>query len=361
MLQRRIYVCVTVYLLLAAATLLTVSGQGGRGNSASGQPQSISDWALAGVIWSDLSLLNQAASTAASQLGEESEQRQQLQRLADEADVILTRLEEFGWKEMPRGRQPVRAAARQPGLGIQRYDTETPVGTDDPGLDDERVPQWVDLDIDQYRVDDYIDETPREAANLADAREDGVEGAIAAAAGRPGVQGPVAGRISEREVETRSSRVPYGDSLYDRDHFDPSVDYIIRDPFGKLTGPVVRPENDEINPRAPPRWVDGEDEFIASQAARNRLPPNWTPRYRPPRVPRQSRTQLRQAHVRDADWVQFRRDANQAYWLEIAEDEGMADHVDAIMDKLRATARTSWHATESSWLRTLLSRIAALE
>jgi len=349
----KVYLCVTVYLLLAAATVLSVSGQGAA--RPGGQPGRISDWALAGVIWSDASLLQKVTATAAEQQPD-AERQTELQQLARRADEVLSQLEQFGWKQVRRGQPTASARGERPKLGVKRYDTETPRGTDDPGLDDEKVPQRTDLDIDQYRVDDYVDETPREATNLADAREDGVEGAIAAAAGRRAIQGPNAGRISERELETRSTRVPYGDSIYDRDGFDPDVDYIAKQP---LEGPgndipVIRPdrdEDDQINPRVPAPVIDGEDEFIANQVARHDTAPQPMDRY----------TTMRTRYSEDADWVQFRLDANQAFWLEIAEDPNLNVSVESILHKLKADARASWHATANDHLRAILANIAELE
>ena len=271
----------------------------------------ISDWALAGIIWSDASLTKRLAQASARE-AQSAADVERMQNLAAEAQRVIDSLEQFGWRQVRatpsnRTRNPAvandpaatrdPAAARHPApadpsmrqtaddaprrralrdddaapsvqRSISQFDTETPRGSADPGIDDEVQRAETNLDIDQYRVDDFVDESDREIASAADAVEDGVEGAIAAAASRRGVQGRQIARVSPREMQTLSSTLPFGnDSIYDSDDYDPDVDYVAENPLGMFednpesvgTGDL----NDEVQPTDTGMDIEGEDEFLA--------------------------------------------------------------------------------------------------
>ncbi|MFG0265674.1 MAG: hypothetical protein ACF8AM_11080, partial [Rhodopirellula sp. JB055] len=252
----------------------------------------ISDWGLAGVIWSDASLVRKLASESV-QRTKDPKQIAEFERLVRQSTEVIESLESFGWKlrrqqaeqsgnpvseqsqvrsermraesqpqsserqaeeplpdpkevgdklaeELQRTRPPKASETENDGQSndrsegelaaqanaLERFDTETPAGVDDPGIDDEWTAARAAIDVDNYRVDDYVDETPGEEANMADAVEDGVEGAIASAAGRLGTGRDLGARISEREIQTLSATLPYSDdSIYDADDYDPDRDY----------------------------------------------------------------------------------------------------------------------------------------
>ena len=113
---------------------------------------------------------------------------------------------------------------------ITRFDRENPSG-DDPGVDDELNEDLEAFDVSHYRVDDVVDSTRRERNNIADAIEDGAEMALAAAG--PDARGGVQGRISEKEVQTNTTTLPYAvDTPFDGDDYDPDGDYRIDNPRG---------------------------------------------------------------------------------------------------------------------------------
>ncbi len=393
-----------------------------------GDPSRISDWALAGIIWSDASLAAKLTKEAAKN-AESPEQIARFNRLSQQSSETLQAMEAFGWKQvragvgnsnkinntnnasntsdtsegLPDPEQVGAALAESMGLNnndaestdrsdvatrptraermpnqkpaepvldrsIKRFDTETPLGRDDPGLDDERTGEGVTLDVDHYRVDDYIDETPNEARNRADAIEDGVEGAIAAAAGRLGMGTRTAGRISYRETQTRSATMPYSrDSIYDADDYDPDVDYDVDNPLGMYaTNPqsVNRGDrDDDINRQNPAKVVDGEDEMIAAMARQAKV--GSASGVSSPRSPasvtaRSSRTNLdrytskRSQHAQDANWVQFHLDANQAVWQRFTTQENLMLRANDAVLKLRANISVAMDATDNQQLQNML-------
>ncbi|TWU08496.1 hypothetical protein [Stieleria varia] len=321
-----------------------------------GSAEKISDWALAGVIWSDASLTRKLAFEAAKR-SESAPQRQKLQAIAKKSNDIVDALEKFGWKQIKR------TAPTTLDPSIKRFDTETPAGFDDPGLDDEQTDDKLRLDVDQYRVDDYIDETPAEARNRADAIEDGVEGAIAAAASRRGMGRPTAGRISEREVQTRSATMPYSqDSIYDSDDYDPDRDYIVDNPLGVYsTNPAsadLGDGDDDIDLDDPAKVVEGEDELIAAMARERRADASRADASRADRqVEMDCYTDRRSSHQQDANWVQLHLDANQATWSQFTTHENITARTSDAVMKLKADASAASDATTSPELLSILDTI----
>ncbi|NND95806.1 MAG: hypothetical protein HKN47_00585 [Pirellulaceae bacterium] len=322
-----------------------------------GSPARISDWALAGVVWSDASLVKKLANDAIDARGNETEQKP-MQEIADKTQRVIRELEKFGWKQSRNRRQASSATSNSSTrpMGLKRLDTETPAGRDDPGLDDERTQRDVDIDIDQYRVDDVVDETPAEARNLADAREDGVEKAIAAASTR-GIAGPVAGHISRREVTTRSATLPYAeDSIYDADDYDPDVDYDANTRYGSNEAVSDRGDrDDDIDRDDPAEVVSGEDELYAATArARDR-----SRRGGSTNVDRFT-TQAKQ-YGHDANWVQFHLDANQIRYNEVAESQNRVLEAQRALRQLKNTVMTAGRATDNQALKGILQPILDLK
>ncbi|QDV40930.1 hypothetical protein Enr13x_07680 [Stieleria neptunia] len=408
--------CVAV---IAGAALSTAAAQPPAASIHDASPSKISDWALAGVVWSDASLTKKLADQAAK----ESDSEQQVtryQKISGQSATIIKAMEEFGWKQVKRsatvndGRSGSTAdgqrsipspsevgAALADSLGrpadgskeasqkkrsertgrrndaaeldpsIKRFDTETPAGRDDPGIDDERTGKRTPLDLDQYRVDDVIDETPGEARHQADATEDGVEAAIAAAAGRRGVGRGTVGRISLREAQTRSATLPYSkDSIYDSDDYDPDADYDIDNPLGtQFTNPEsadLGDQDDDIDPKNPAKVIDGEDELIASM---RRNPTAGQSRDNPSRdrgagakakrsgaadVNLDRYTADRSKHVQDAHWVQFHLNANQVVWSELTTRENLNVQTRTALMKLRANMKVAMDATDNKRLQKVL-------
>ncbi|PAY18654.1 hypothetical protein CKO51_15075 [Rhodopirellula sp. SM50] len=405
------------YIVLSMAALMTVKAeQPLRTDPAvpDGAAQEISDWALAGVIWSDASLAKKLAIEAAKR-SESNEQKKQLQAIAEQSNQVIAELEAFGWTQVkrssaptvdrdsdralpdpktvgaalaksldrpnrdqktrrsnndkategpPPSRRSAQARTATDADGIKRLDTETPAGIDDPGLDDERTADKLRLDIDQYRVDDYIDETPREAGNLADAIEDGTEAAIAAAAGRRAVSGPQAGHISLREAQTRSATMPYSkDSIYDRDDYDPDADYDIDNPLGtEFTNPESADfgdGDDEIDRDNPAKVIDGEDELTAALQRSNRSTAGsaQATAVSEVTVDLDRYTSERSGHLQDANWVQFHLNVNQATWSRFTTRDNLVERTGDAVTKLKADAAAALHATDNPQLASILKKI----
>jgi len=378
-----------------------------------GSANQISDWALAGVIWSDASLTKKLA-TEAARRSDSPEHIAKLELIADQSSQLIQEMEAFGWKQVRQA--PVAANSRQadsnqivksnkppqqvedtlpspeqvgdqlaesldrPNVNsdnndpqsqrdvnqredappvldpsIKRFDTESPPGMDDPGVDDERTGVGMNLDVDQYRVDDYIDETGVEARSRADAIEDGVEGAIAAASGRLGTGEPATGRISDREIMTRSKTLPVdGDSIYDSEDYDPDVDYDPNNPNALDSEPANRGDfDDDIDLQDPAEIVDGEDEFIAS-AARSTQRPVPSDIYAMDRY-----TQDREKYSQDANWVQFYLDSNEAVWQRYTDSDSLLRRTDNAWMKLRAHANVAANSTNNPQFRQILQTMLA--
>ena len=403
----------TIFWITAmTVTTATVEAQQPESQVPEGSPSKISDWALAGIIWSDASLTKKLA-TQAAQESDSADQAAMYERLAQKSKKLVIAMESFGWKQVTRSTSvddggsppsadqgkslpdpeevgaelaesldlpvdessdPPRRNRRMQRRGdnapptldpaVKRFDTETPAGRDDPGLDDERIGEGISLDVSNYRVDDYIDETPRESRNRADAIEDGVEGAIAAASGRLGMGRGTAGRISRREVQTRSATLPYAqDSIYDADDYDPDVDYQVDNPLGtqstNFESADLGDRDDDINLQNPAKVVDGEDELIAAMKRKQsdtngRGSSTQTGTARSPRTNLDHYTQERSKHDRDANWVQFHLDANQSVWNDFTTRENINTQTKTAVMKLRADMKAAIAATESERLQSIL-------
>lgn len=377
-------------------------------------PNRISDWGLAGVIWSDASLVRKLAAESA-QRATDPKQIAKYERLVRQSTEVKQSLESFGWKlrsqqaeqsgnpvtetsqanserqaeerlpdpkevgqklaEELRRTRPPKASTKEnddrsndrptgelavEANGLERFDTETPAGVDDPGSDDEWTAARTPIDVDNYRVDDYVDETPAEEANIADAVEDGVEGAIASAAGRLGTGRDLGARISEREIQTLSATLPYSDdSIYDADDYDPDRDYRVDNPLAAEpdaeTGADLGDRDDDISRRADPKVIDGEDEMIAELATSEvqRKTPAMQRRSNYQRFTTEEAVQ-----ERDAQWVQFQLDSNELVLTRHTTLENLQQRTNDAVMKLKSDASVAWDTTENEQLKAVLKAIS---
>ncbi|MCM2369781.1 hypothetical protein [Aporhodopirellula aestuarii] len=407
----------TLALLLSASTSTSVFSQQNAAESlprevAAAEAADISDWALAGVVWSDANLTRKLAGVA-MRYAETEDQRASMRALAVESQRAVVALEAFGWGRVDQTnsgltgtRDPAAtrvgdrleqfadqttgttqdsspAVDTAPVAGIKRFDTESPAGAEDPGLDDERLPQQARVDIDQYRVDDYVDETPAERANLADAQEDAIEGAIAAAS-PDGIAGPASDRISKREGWTLSSSLPYStDSIYDSDDYDHDVDYMVENRLGADSTNDASSDqgdaDDDIDLDDPAEVITGEDE-MANALARERLSDKPVSRSdgslasssgnRTIRVARPSDTipqtrlqryaSVEDANAFDARWVQFRLDANQVRYS-MTDPSLAAEAAQDALKQMQASAIVAGQSTDNEELKAILRPILELQ
>lgn len=254
-----------------------------------GEPQRISDWALAGTLWSDTHLVRKLAQQAAEQ-SDDPEQKDKLLRLELQSEHLINSLESFGWRRVAidRAAQPAPASAapsapapaaqadpvsadvgepnrplpdpEQVGqelaasLGVdsqasveQRPDRSArgraaasrdgAAGTvaDKAAIGDERAADGFDFDIAQYRLVEPLDPSPAVVTDVADAVGEGTEAALAAGVDNfEGGLGALPGRISEREAMTQSGSLPFAGSVYDSDDYDPDINYSGSNPIAAL-------------------------------------------------------------------------------------------------------------------------------
>ncbi|WP_146516856.1 hypothetical protein [Rubripirellula amarantea] len=381
--------------LFAALAILPAIAEEPDGSIPKEPASQISDWALAGVIWSDASLTRKLANRAARE-SESPQQSAQYEELSRRSAKIVDAMEAFGWKQINRSSnlngerseaapgsnnrisaKPSRQANADTSLNragssrdaatldsrIKRFDTETPADTDHPGIDDERTRRRTEMDLDNYRVDDFVDETDAESRNRADAIEDGVEKAIAAAAGRRGMGRGAVGRITEREAQTQSATMAYSNgSIYDADDYESDLDYGIGN---GQTEPSIDSEtanaddrDDDIDRNNPDPTVDGEDEMIAAMNREQSGNRTNTTRDRNIR----SRNNLdqytseRSKHVQDSRWVQFHLDANQSVWQDLTNRDNLVLQTRMALLKLQANMRAASEATDNEQLRESLGQ-----
>ncbi|EMI41091.1 hypothetical protein [Rhodopirellula sp. SWK7] len=375
---------------------------------AAAEASDISDWALAGVVWSDASLTRKLAAAAARST-DDDDARARLQGLAERSENLVRELEGFGWgrvdaasnasgetashRDDPIGER-LDEFVQAKASGVKRLDTETPAGSEDPGLDDERMPTPARVDIDQYRVDDYVDETRAERLNAADATEDAIEGALAAASPE-GISGPASDRISNREGWTLSSSLPYStDSIYDSDDYDHDVDYMVENRRGadstNRRSSDQGDADDDIDVDNPAEVITGEDE-LANALARGRLSErpegskdnraggtamsesmtrggqsrfgenrNLNGSGRIPLANVRKYSNVEDANSFDARWVQFRLDANQVRYSMTDPAQAAEAAVDAFK-QLRASALVAGRSTNSEELKRILRPIVQLK
>jgi hypothetical protein len=385
----------------------------------SGKPSQISDWALAGIVWSDACLVRKMAVEAIENADSE-QQRARYLRVARQAGEVIADLEQFGWKRVGRSTGGGDQASAQPAAdrdvnnngdgsdaewrpGIRALDTETPAGRRDPGRDDELIPPDTRIAVDNYRVDDVIDETLAEELNNADAVEDGVEKAIADTGLLLDQEPFDEGRISQRESQTRSGTLPFSyESIYDSDDYDPDVDYRAENPkaienldpqsgskrdlAGDFDDDVIGDEQIEV--------ADGEDELAAalfgnsgdSDSDAADTDSSTTQAAKPPvdqqedlvasgdadgeyvapseLLDRLTRTNTVRRlspnagrYGSDADWVQLHLDMNQRIWSQLSPTDDLRPALDLVLWKMRNSARVAQATTTDPDLTEILNGV----
>ena len=264
---------IVVYFVMAAIVAVTLVGQEPIKRPAEkpkGDADAISEWGLSGVVWSEANFVHKlAAETAKADSSLTSEQIKKLEQVTDDSKALIESMERFGWRRLRRAPgattpsgtgsslserdlpDPKAVGAQlAESMGIEatepneettqkqdqssatmRDKTKNPAEKDKlgravPGTRDQRTSNRLRIDINQYRVDNYIDKTPGSSRSLADARADGIKGAMIAA--NPDVMaGLNRARISQREAQTQSSSMAYSGSIYDADDYDPDGDSIV--------------------------------------------------------------------------------------------------------------------------------------
>ncbi len=349
--NQRAALCFFAYVALAMAAMLTLRADERsltKNAVPDGEAGLISDWALAGVIWSDASLTRKLASEALKR-AESAEQIQQLQAIANRSSEIVGELESFGWKQVRRLDAATRANVAER------------AGVDDLGRDDERASRDLNLNLDQYRVIDDIDQTPADVPSREEAVRDAVQGAITAAAGRRGMERPGIGHISVREGQTLSATLPFSqDSIYDSDDYDPDVDYHVENPQGTSSSnpmSVERSDRDDVLDRGDPAGViEDEDDLISALGSEERV----DARRSLGSVEMDRYTSERSSHLQDANWVQFHLNANQATWREFTTRENVMERTGDAMMKLKTDASVAINATANSQLKAILQSIGEM-
>lgn len=319
-------------------------GQGAAANTAAASdtsPSGISDWALAGVVWSDASLTRKLATDALSQApsdGAGSPTQESLQQLAEQSQQIIKALEQFGWshKKADPGTSapPADPAAADPSLAA----TAVPA---------DAAPSTQEIIAERMRAARARGDAEAEAAN-------------------PLTPLPTASnRVSERSVQTLSDTLPYSaGSIYDHGDYRPGGSYLSDAPMSVDASTVYSGELDEI---------EGEvDREKAAKRARSEREAASKPKV----DPRVTAGMLRRIQMddyttappsdssgasdtADSRWVQFRLEANQ--WTYTRVDE--ADRIPAAraaLLQLQATAMTAGKSTQDERLKQILAPIMKL-
>ncbi|WP_404308508.1 hypothetical protein [Neorhodopirellula lusitana] len=337
-----------------------------------GSASQISDWALAGIIWSDASLTKKLADSAAKET-KSAEEASQYRQLSQKATEIIESMEEFGWKQVRRSAKVIddrpngNPSESENASALKRSETagkraSSPSANSTGAVpDDQSNEDRISLNVNNYRVDDYVDETPSEARSRADAIEDGVEGAIAAASGRLGTGRGTAGRISVRESQTLSATLPYSrDSIYDADDYDPDVDFLVENPQGTRSANTksvaVEGQKQAIERESGEDIVDNEDEMMAAMSREGSTGDTSAKRENSgaSRLNLDDYTSERSKHAQDANWVQFHLSANQSTWSELTTRENLPMQLNGSLNKLKADMKAAMDATDNVGLQDLL-------
>lgn len=322
------------------------SATSGNGTPASEPVRSgISEWALAGVVWSDASLTRKLATDALGQAqseGASSPAQESLQQLAQQSQQIIESLEQFGWSQK-QANTGNTAPAQNPSTA----------GTAD--------------------VDAGIDTAAPERADVAPSTRDVVAEKMDAAEALGEAEAAVANpltpvprpstRMSQRDGQTLSDTLPYSaGSIYDRGDYRPGDDYTNRAPMSVGATHVYSGEIDEIE-----REVQSDARRANDQSARQGEP-KVDPRVTAGLLRRIEMDDYTTAPQSDADeltghadarWVQFRLDANQWTYSHVQPNERIPA-ARAALRQLQATAMTAGRSTQDAKLKQILAPILKL-
>ncbi|TWU16446.1 hypothetical protein [Allorhodopirellula heiligendammensis] len=303
-------------------------------------PSGISDWALAGVVWSDASLTRKLAADALGQAqsdGAASPTQESLQQLAQQSQQIIKALEQFGWSHKKSGAQDAAPTA-----------DPTPA----PSVAAEASP---------------VADTPSTQEIMAEKmRAARARGEAEAAAASPLKPLPtLSNRVSERDGQTLSDTLPYSaGSIYDHGDYRPGGSYLSDAPVPVDASKVYTGELDDIE-----REVDREKSAARAQAEREQdKQPKVDPRVTAGLLRRiqmddyttapQSDTGDSGDHA-DSRWVQFRLEANQWTYSRVNASQRIPA-ARAALRQLQATAMTAGRSTQDARLKQILAPIMKL-
>ncbi len=304
-------------------------------------PSGISDWALAGVVWSDASLTRKLAADALGQAqseGASSPTQQSLQQIAQQSQQVIKALEEFGWSQKKAG---ARDAAP----------------TTDPTAADPNSAAAPSRTNDTPSTQEII------AEKMKAARARGEAEAAAASPLKP--LPTLSNRVSERDGQTLSNTLPYSaGSIYDHGDYRPGGNYLSDAPVPVDASKVYSGELNDVE-----REVDREKSSAAAKAEREReQKPKVDPRVTAGllrRIQMDDYTTAPQSDTADsgdhanARWVQFRLESNQWTYSRVKASERIPA-TRAALRQLQATAMTAGKSTRDAKLKKILAPIMKL-
>ncbi len=304
-------------------------------------PTGISDWALAGVVWSDASLARRLAVDAlreAQSEGAASPTQESLQQLAQQSQTVIKALEQFGWAHK-------QAAAPDAVPAADTTATELPP-TSAPTQTNES-PSTKEIMTEKIKAAEAV-------------------GNAEAAAADPLTPLPtLSNRVSERDSQTLSDTLPYAaGSIYDHGDYEPGGNYLSDAPMPVDSSRVYSSELGEI---------EGE---VNREATRRRANAQRKQDSKPKVDPRVTAGLLRRIQMddyttapepetagsgdhADARWVQFRLEANQWTYSRVSATERISA-ARAALRQLQATAMTAGKSTQDEQLKQILAPIMKL-
>ena len=338
-----------------------------------GQPTAISDWALAGVVWSDACLVRKLARQAAAAASDEELAAGHV-AVAERAERLITALEQFGWRRIARSPEAGSQLAKSRTESARENDSR-PGPMNRPNRRPREVggatllptegPVELDLYQRNYRLEGAGDAEPE---FLPPQVEKGMEEAIAdSGILRSAEFGDSDGRISYRESQTRSGTMPYSyESIYDTDDYDPDVDYrnerplVIADPIPPAERARMdsRQANDESDDVADMYGFEDRDQQREQDAELDPTP--VTPSNLLDRLAGVSSiekyTGQGTQYKRDSHWVQLHLNLNQMMWQNLAESGNWPEAMELATLKLANSAKLALTVTGNQRLKTILQR-----
>ncbi len=326
---RQSTIAYALFLLLCCLAIATANGQQPTINQirAASEPDRISDWALAGIVWSDANLAEKLARRA-QQEDTPQQDAEALRQIEGTAQSAIAAMKRFGWSQVRRPRQENRRPAgrtdrdtggrtvrapRSPSPS-REIEFENPVQRDEPDFDDAMRSRQMqtDLDIAHYRIEHVIDDSPEDRADVSRAVKDGVKKAIASTPpANIDIYADDPAHTSARDTQTRSATLPFGPTT---NYYEYEYD---------LVEQAGAPDPDEVPPRSDYR------------------------RY----------TRADGPAIADARWVQFHLDTNQMIWDRYAERDPSIQEVRDALQRLRVHARQALENASRDELRAALDEI----
>lgn len=319
-------------------------GQGPAANgltASDSAPSGISDWALAGVVWSDASLTRKLAADALSQAqseGASSPTQDSLEQLAQQSQQVIKALEQFGWthKKNDAGisAPPADPAVAEPGLAV------APAPAD-------AAPSTQEIIAEKMRAAKAVGEAEAAAAN-------------------PLTPLPTtSNRVSARSVQTLSDTLPYSaGSIYDHGDYRPGGSYLSDAPMPVDASTVYSGELNEIEGEVEREKAAKRVRAEREEASQPKVDPRVTAGMLR-RIQMDDYTTAPQSDSADAGdtadsrWVQFRLEANQWTYSRVKEVDRIPAARAALL-QLQATAMTAGKSTQDERLKQILAPIMKL-